>query len=180
MLKFVPYTRGLTWSEWAARQKSSFVAHMQRFGNMVASFWQDETTGDISTSLGPTWADTVRADVEDVALSNMRWSMHGGDNAAALRLFNEGGTISPGKKMWIPLSGTDAAGIRAGAFPGGLSGSRRDAPRRDGGPPLLFSKADGQPKYFGIDSVNVKKRLNLEDDRNATIANMQAFFRDTK
>jgi hypothetical protein len=89
-------------------------------------------------------------------------------------IFEDGGTIHGNPLLWLPLSGTDAEGIRAGEYPGGLFSVNRKA----GGVPLLFSVADRAPKYFGIESVNIPKKFHLADIQTNVMANFQQIFKD--
>ncbi len=93
------------------------------------------------------------------------------DQPAAV--YETGGEIHGNPLLWIPISGTDAAGIKASEF-GDLVSSKY--PRLNGGRPLLFSVADREPKYFGIESVTVGKRLHLEDDITAAMNNFKQYF----
>lgn len=74
------------------------------------------------------------------------------------RIFEYGGTIQGRPLLWIPLSfATDAQGVRARDYPGGLF--RVD--RKSGGAPLLLSRADRKPKYFGRESVRIPKKFSI-------------------
>jgi hypothetical protein len=73
-------------------------------------------------------------------------------------VFQKGATIRGKPMLWIPLSfAKDAQGVLARDFPGGLF--RVD--RKKGGAPLLLSRADRQPKYFGKTSVRIPKKFHL-------------------
>jgi hypothetical protein len=87
-------------------------------------------------------------------------------------LFETGGTIQGNPLLWIPISGTDAAGIQAKNYGGGLFSVNRKA----GGVPLLFSRRDRAPKYFGIASVNIPKKFHLEEIQLDVMSNFKAVF----
>jgi hypothetical protein len=73
------------------------------------------------------------------------------------KVFQFGATIRGKPMLWIPLSFSDAVGIRARDYPGPLF--RVD--RKDGGAPLLFSARDRKPKYFGKTSVRIPKKFHI-------------------
>lgn len=85
-------------------------------------------------------------------------------------VFEEGADIV-GNLLWIPLSGTDAEGIRAKDYPGGLFSIKRPSGR-----PLLFSISDREPKYFGIGHVTIPKKWNLAGVQQSVLGNFQSVF----
>lgn len=121
---------------------------------------------------GPRWTDALQVTV-DGSLSNMRLSMT--LDVPGAGIFETGGTITGAPLLWIPLSGTDAAGIKASAFSDGLVSSRYQA---RGGRPLLFSVTDRQPRYFGIESVTIPKKFHLSEDLNSVMSNFRSIFAD--
>ena len=98
----------------------------------------------------------------------MRLSMTSDDERLAL--FQSGGVIHGNPMLWIPITGTDAVGIRARDYGGLVSGNP------PGHRPLLFSINDRQPKYFGIESVTVRPRLDLNDVQLSVMTNFRQFF----
>lgn len=84
------------------------------------------------------------------------------------------GKVIRGKPMlWIPLSfARDAQGVRARDYPGGLF--RVD--RKSGAAPLLFSVADGEPKYFGKEQVRIPKKFRVLEIIKLVSKNIKLFF----
>jgi hypothetical protein len=74
-------------------------------------------------------------------------------------VFQEGRVIRGKPLLWIPLSFAPDAKLagRAKNFPGGLF--RVD--RKNGLAPLLFSRRDRRPKYFGKRSVRIPKKFRV-------------------
>lgn len=69
----------------------------------------------------------------------------------------EYGHITRGKPLlWIPLSFSDAVGKRAANYPGGLFRVNRKS-----GAPLLLSRADRKPKFFGKAQVRIPKKFHI-------------------
>lgn len=120
---------------------------------------------------GARWTDGLHVDLEG-ATPNMRLSMT--HDIPYASIFETGGTIHGSPLLWIPLSDTDAAGIRASAFSDGLVGSKMGS--RRGGRPLLFSVTDREPKYFGIESVTIPPKFHLQDDVNQVMSNFRSIF----
>ena len=140
---------------------------------MAAAFAIEEATKDMVQAGLERWTNALHIEGSDEsagALGDMRLFLCLDQPAA---VYETGGEIHGNPLLWIPISGTDAAGIKASAF-GGLASSKY--PRANGGRPLLFSIADRQPKYFGIESVTVGKRLHLEDDVNVAMNNFRQYF----
>lgn len=73
-------------------------------------------------------------------------------------VFQKGTTIYGQPMLWIPLShATDARNVFARDYPGGLF--RVD--RKGGKAPLLLSRAEGEPKYFGKEKVTIPKKFRV-------------------
>lgn len=73
-------------------------------------------------------------------------------------VFQKGTTIHGQPMLWIPLSfASDARNVFARNYPGGLF--RVD--RKGGKAPLLLSRADGEPKYFGKEKVVIPKKFRV-------------------
>jgi hypothetical protein len=90
-------------------------------------------------------------------------------------IFERGGVIHGKPLLWIPLSfATDAKGVMARDFPGGLF--RVD--RKSGAAPLLFSVASGDPKYFGKESVTIPKKFHIRQIITAVSQKMAKIYRD--
>lgn len=141
---------------------------------MVAYFIEDTIKQDIEAAgFGERWTDSLQFSMEG-SMGNMKLAFT--SSQPGFDLFAEGGTITARNNglLWIPLSGTDAAGVRANAFPGGVRGSRYTRQGR----PLLFSVTDRQPKYFGIASVTIPKKFHIQEDVDAVMSNYRQIFAD--
>jgi hypothetical protein len=141
--------------------------------NMMQSMISDAAKADIAGAgnFGQRWTDGLHVNLEG-STPNMRLYMT--HDIPYASIFETGGTIEGSPLLWIPLSGTDAAGIRASAF-GDLFSAKY--PRRSGRP-LLFSVTDRKPRYFGIESVTIAKRFHLADDVNNAMSNFRSVFAD--
>ncbi len=135
--------------------------------NMAASMIRDQAKADIQSAgkFGSQYTDGLNVTVE-----NMRISMT--LDAPGAAIFETGGTIQGNPLLWLPISGTDAEGIRARDYGGKLFSVNR----RAGGVPLLFSITDKQPKYFGIESVTIPQKFHLKDTMNSVMGNFRAIF----
>ena len=138
---------------------------------MAQSMISDAAKADISSAgnFGERWTDGLHVNLEGAA-PNMRLSMT--HDIPYAGIFETGGDVLGNPLLWIPLSGTDAAGIRAQAF-GGLFSAKY--PRKTGRP-LLFSVTDRQPRYVGVDSVTIPKKFHLQDDVNDVMSNFRSIF----
>lgn len=88
-------------------------------------------------------------------------------------VFQFGKLIRGRPLLWIPLSfAADAQRIRARDYPGRLF-----RVNREGKAPLLLSRADKRPKYFGKASVRIPKKFHLLEIIRAVSSNLQRFFR---
>jgi hypothetical protein len=88
-------------------------------------------------------------------------------------IFQRGGVIKGKPLLWIPLPfAGDALGVRARDFPGGLF--RVD--RKSGGAPLLLSRADARPKYFGKASVTIPKKFHIFEIVREVARNLRAIY----
>lgn len=143
--------------------------------NMAASMILTAARSDIAGAgnFGTSWTEGLKMNIEGEAPANMRMYMT--HDIPFAGIFETGGTVQGSPLLWIPLSGTDAAGIRAAAFPGGLFSAKY--PRRSG-PPLLFSMQDKKPRYFGTESVTIPKKFHLTEDVISVMANFRAVFDD--
>lgn len=139
--------------------------------NMAASMMQDRGRADIAASgnFGDVWLSGLKATVEGAGQKNMRISMTHSDPRA--KIFETGGTIKGKPLLWIPLSGTDAVGVKAGDY-GGLYSVNNPGQSR----PLLFSIKDKQPKYFGIEKVTIPKKWHLAEVQKSVMANFRQIF----
>jgi hypothetical protein len=142
--------------------------------NMLQSMISDAAKADITGAgnFGQRWTDGLHVNLEGAA-PNMRLYMT--HDIPYASIFETGGTIQGNPYLWLPLSGTDAEGIRASAFGGGLFSAKY--PRRSGRP-LLFSITDKQPRYVGVPSVTIPKKFNLTEDVNTVMSNFRQVFSD--
>jgi hypothetical protein len=139
--------------------------------NMTASMLDATAKADIQSAghFGSRWTEGLHVSVEGAA-PNMRISMT--HDIPFASVFETGATISGSPLLWIPLSGTDAQGIRARDY-SGLFSARQG---RYGGPPLLFAKSDKKPRYFGIGQVTIPKKWHLHDDARGAADNFRDAF----
>lgn len=140
--------------------------------NMLASLIKTAADADISSAgnFGERWTSGLHVNVEG-SMPNMRLYLT--HDIPFAGIFEKGGTISGNPLLWIPLSGTDAEGIRANAFGGGLFSPRK---QRLTGRPLLFSVTDKRPRYVGVDSVTIPRKFHLTEDINNVMANYRQVF----
>lgn len=143
--------------------------------NMAASMIIEAGKRDIggAGNFGASWTDGLKMEIEDGSLGNMK--MYLTHDIPWAGIFETGGTIHGKPLLWIPISGTDAAGVRASAFSGGLFSAKY--PRRSG-PPLLFSIADKKPRYFGVEEVTIPKKFQLTEDITSVMSNFRSIFDD--
>jgi hypothetical protein len=148
-----------------------FADAMTATANILASMIQEEGRANIASSghFGSDWTDGLHVTAEPRgATANMRISMTHDKPFAGI--FEEGGTISGNPLLWLPISGTDAVGKRAADYGDMFS------VQRQGKPPLLFSMADKQPKYFGIESVTIPQKWHLREIQKSVMANFRSVF----
>lgn len=88
--------------------------------------------------------------------------------------FEEGRVIQGRPLLWIPLSfATEAQGIKARNFPQPLF--RLDRP---GKAPLLLTKADRKPMYFGKSTITITKKWNLRGIVRQVADQMDQFYKE--
>lgn len=141
--------------------------------NMAASMIKERGDADIkgAGNFGDRWTTGLHVDVEGT-LGNMRISMY--HDISYADIFENGGTISGNPMLWIPLSFTDAVGVQAKDYPGGLYSVNRP----DGGAPLLFSITDRKPKYFGVASVTIPKKFHLGEIERDVMSDFRQIFQN--
>lgn len=139
--------------------------------NMAASMIEQLGRVDIASAgaFGGRWIFGLHVTTSG-ALPNMRLSMTHDVNYAGI--FETGGTIHGHPFLYIPISGTDAVGIRARDYGGLFSPAH---PNRTG-KPLLFSIADKKPRYFGVESVTIPPKFHLRQDIKSVMANFRNIF----
>lgn len=148
-----------------------FAAALTAAANMARSMIEQQARVDIASSgkFGGEWISGLKVQLENEGLRNMRISMTHSDGRA--KIFEQGGTIKGKPLLWIPLSGTDAVGVKAGDY-GGLYSVNNPGQKR----PLLFSIKDKQPKYFGIESVTIPKKWHLAEIQKSVMGNFRQLF----
>jgi hypothetical protein len=110
---------------------------------------------------GSRWTTGLKVDVQPKsgALINARITVT--HDISYFDIFEEGGTIRGSPLLWIPLSYTGIR-ISASMFASGFGGLF-SVQRNSGGAPLLFSKVDRKPKYFGIPQVTIPKKFHITE-----------------
>ena len=74
------------------------------------------------------------------------------------QMFQTGMVVRGAPLLWLPLSHTDAKGVRVDDYPGALVHvDRKDASKA----PLLISVRDHEPKYVGKAQVTIPKKFHL-------------------
>ncbi len=152
--------------------RSKFEKALTATMNMAASMIDEEAVADINSAGNfgsDRWLGGLHVNVEG-AIGNMRISMH--HDVPYFGIFETGGVIKGNPLLWIGLSGTNAEGIQAKDFPGGLFSVQP----KGGKHPLLLSIADKQPKYFGIESVTIPKKFHLGEIQKSVMANFRQMF----
>jgi hypothetical protein len=151
----------------AERLNRAITAAMNMTASLILAKGQADIAG--AGNFGSRWTSGLKVNVEGAA-PNMRLFMT--HEIPWAGIFETGGIINGSPLLWIPLSGTDAAGTRASAF-GGLFSARY--PRKSG-PPLLFSMADKKPRYFGVEQITIPKKFQLTEDITSVMSNFRSIF----
>lgn len=172
-VKFNPPNIGAMFKSNMAGLRDRFIRAVNAAVNMAASMMLEAGRRDIAGAgnFGGKWTNGLQVGVEGAAPGNMKLSMT--HEIPWAGIFERGGTIHGSPMLWIPLSGTDAAGVRASAFGGGLFSAKYP---RHGGPPLLFSMADKKPRYFGVESITIPRKFHLTEDVVSVMSNFRAVF----
>lgn len=142
--------------------------------NMAASMMKEKGDADIrgSGDFGERWTNGLHVVVDGTdTANNMRISMYHDISYAGI--FESGGTINGNPLLWIPLEGSDAAGIEASNYPGGLFSAKSSS-----GTPLLFSMADKEPKYFGIEAVTIPRKWHLREIQKTVMKEFKNYFHE--
>jgi len=123
---------------------------------VTAQETQAKCRADIAKAgnFGTNWTNRLTSNVKDTATGVDVVTTYDGE---LWRTFQTGRVVRGKPLLWIPLSFSDARGIRSSEYPGELV--RVD--RAGGKAPLLISTTDGQPKYFGKESVTIPKKFHL-------------------
>ncbi len=138
--------------------------------NMLASMLLDAYRTDISGAgnFGGRWTSGMMT-LTTVGVN--RATIRSVHDIPYANVFEEGAEIKGGL-LWIGISGTDAEGVPAKEY-GGLFSPRK---QRENGRPLLFSIADKQPKYFGIEAVTIPKKFHLADVQRSVLAGYRQMY----
>jgi hypothetical protein len=136
--------------------------------NMVASMIKERSDTDIQNA--GKFSEAYTAGLKVTVDGNRVITML---DMPGANVFETGGTIQGNPLLWIPLSGTDAEGVRARDYGIGLFSVNR----KSGGVPLLFSVQDRKPKYFGISSVNIPKKFHLQEIQLSVMSNFTEVFK---
>ena len=133
--------------------------------NMIASMMKSAVEADIAGAGNFSSRYEVNVKVEGDTIT----TEIDGPGAA---IFATGGTVEGHPLLWLPISGTDAEGIRAGDYGNQLFSVNR----KTGGPPLLFSIADRAPKYFGVPSVTIPKKFHIAEIQEDVMSDFKEIF----
>ena len=124
--------------------------------NMCRSMIEEKARASISSggNFGGRWTDGLR-----VTLDNMRIGMS--HDIPYADIFETGGTITGNPLLWLPI----------GAGP---AGGEQLVSAKGTGKPLMLSITDKSPKLFGIASVTIPKKWDL----NGVVQNVMQNFAD--
>jgi hypothetical protein len=144
-----------------------FKKNLVRDGNIVLA-----ATRAAAEAAQKEFLEEARADIAGAGKFGSRWTQgltapitEGGGRIVLnvkhavpyFMVFQRGKVIRGKPLLWIPLSfASDAQGVRARDFPGGLFRVNRKV-----GAPLLLAFGDKKPKYFGKASVTIPKKFRV-------------------
>lgn len=132
--------------------------NIQSSGNFGVRWW-----GGFHVDVEPKSGALLNATIE---LGHALWFAH---------IHEFGGVIKGQPLLWIPLSfADDAKGIWARDYSKHVSPLFRVD--RAGRKPLLFSIADKQPKYVGVEQVTIPKRWNLVGIARSVMTNFSTYY----
>jgi hypothetical protein len=174
VLRIVVTNPGAKLKQNMAQVQDRFFKAIDAATRMVAGYILEAGRENIKAggNFGDRWMSGLHVDVDGV-VPRMRIAMT--HDIPYADIFEEGGTIKGNPLLWIPLSGTDAEGIRPADYGGLVFASKK----RPTGKPLAFSIADGLPRYFGTESVTIPKLWTLNDTMQRTaMENFQTAFSD--
>lgn len=150
---------GATFSHALMRHADRVRYAIAQTGKQIAAEVEEDGRRDIAQAgaFGARWIFGFHAEVREptsLATKIDTWS-----DVSYFNIFEYGGIIKGKPLLWIPLSFSDAVGIRASEYRAPLF--RVD--RKAGGAPLLLSSADREPKYFGKESVTMPQKFHIRD-----------------
>lgn len=141
------------WAQSMESNGTAVHAAMLVASEATAKETEEQARADIAAAgrFGPAWTKSLKSTVkqDDDGVSVVT-TMEG----KQWRLFQDGGTQYGQPLLWIPLSFSNAVGVRMHDYPAPLF--RVDRP---GKAPLMV--ADDGPKYFGATSVTFPKKFHL-------------------
>jgi len=126
--------------------------------NMCRSMIEAQARGMISASgkFGGRWTSGLH-----VTLDNMRISMS--HDVPYADIFETGGTITGSPLLWLPIGGGPADGEKLVSAKGAKK-------------PLMLSINDKSPKLFGIASVTIPKKWDLDGVVQNVMQNFADYF----
>jgi hypothetical protein len=144
--------------------REKFARALTTAANIAASMVEQKSKVDVENAGFTSLASSLHAQANGDALGNMTVALSGDERVA---LLEEGGTIHGHPLLWIPIGGE--------RYHGSLFSARY--PRKSG-PPLLFSVADKLPKFFGLESVTMPRKLHLRETMHSVMSNFRAIFQE--
>lgn len=152
------------------RTATAFSEAVEASANMIASMIEQQGRADIAAAgkFGDEWTQGLHVTVDkttDRMIITMRHDL------PYAGIFQTGGEVKGDPMLWLPISGTDAVGVKASDYPDKLFSVQSKT-----GHPLLFSMADKVPKYFGIESVTIPKKFHLEEVARSVMENFRQVF----
>lgn len=156
-----------------------FKAMVDQFGKRTAAATQ-VATQRAATEIEDQGRDNIRAAGSSTTLQDgfhtevRDTTINVKHDAPFWLAFEEGRTVQGRPMLWIPLSfATEAQGVKARNFPQPLF--RLDRP---GKAPLLLTKADRKPMYFGKTSITIQKKWNLRSIVRRIADQMDQFYKE--
>lgn len=147
------------------------VKAVETAANMIASMIEEGARANIAGAgkFGSRWTDGFH--VEVIPSGVIGQMLHVFHDIPYADIFETGGTIQGNPLLWIGLSGTDAEGVPPSAYGGQLFSMKHP-----NGHPLMGSKSDNLPKYFGIESVTITKKFDIAGVIDAVMQDFQSVF----
>lgn len=156
----------------AVKNKKKILAAERGAAKDVVKLGLKNARADISAAgnFGSRWTKGLTAKVTEGG-GNIRIAFQ--HTIPYWRVHQTGAIIRGKPLLFIPFSfAADAQGVRARDYPGKLF----RITRRSDGLVMLFSVADGQPKYFGKKSVKIPKRFRVLEKIRDAARQMKNFY----
>ena len=153
------------------RLQERMAKAIETAANMIASMIEEAGRANIAAAgrFGSRWTEGFHALVEPLGtLGRMITSFH---DIPYADIFETGGTIQGKPLLWLGISGTDAEGVAPKDYSGQLFSIKHP-----NGHPLLMSRGDKKPKYFGIESVTIPKKFDLNNTIDSVLQDFQSVF----